>query len=215
MGRIEQAKAAKGSQHWLLHLVETAPGRLDAAAGFGTLEWLSPRAEDGFAEYRDAAYLDRLGVELTTVPLDTFWPAGGPVWDGLAHASYGASILIEAKSHVSEMRSNCEATSPESRAMIEKAFAMTKAAFDVDPDIDWCTDHYQYANRLAHAYLMKELNNVPTELVFLYFVGDSEVNGPATRKEWESAVMEAQDRLGILGQLPRYVRDVFIDVSAS
>lgn len=213
MGRIVQPQATRGSQYWLQTLIATAPQRLDEAIGLGTLEWLSPLGSDDFAEYRDAGFLDRLGVELTKRPLDTFWPSSGPVWDGLARTPWGASILVEAKSHVSEMSSDCAAESPQSRVMIESALRETKEAFDVDADIDWCTDHYQYANRLAHAYLMNELNAVPTELAFVYFVGDSEMNGPATRKDWESVVITAHDRLGVLGQLPRYVRDVFVDVS--
>lgn len=213
MERIVQPAATKGSQHWLQKLIATAPQRLDEAIGLGALEWLSPLESDDFAQYCDAAFLDRLGVELTERPLDTFLPAGGPAWHGLARTPWGASILVEARSHPAELSSACAADTPQSLALIESALRETKEAFEVEADVDWCADHYQYANRLAHAYLMYELNAVPTELAFVYFVGDSEMNGPATRKEWESVVIATHDRLGVLGQLPRYVRDVFVDVS--
>ena len=38
---------------------------------------------------------------------------------------------------------------------------------------DWSGTFYQYANRLAHLYLLHELNDVDAWLVFVYFVGDS------------------------------------------
>jgi hypothetical protein len=214
MGRIVQPQATRGSQRWLQELVAANPQRLDSAIGLGTLEWLSPLPEDEWAEYRDEAFLDRLGVELTRQPLSSFWPTGGPVWDGLARTPWGASVLIEAKAHVTEMASSCQAESSASLATIGAAFEATKAAFDVDPEVDWCTGYYQYANRLAHAYLMNELNGVPTELVFLHFVGDSDVDGPASREEWQKAIITVHDALGVLGQLPRYVRDAFVDVGA-
>lgn len=215
MGRLVQPRAAKGSQHWVQEFVRTNSSRLDAAIGLGSLEWLSPTEIDEYAEYRDAAFVERLGVELAQRPLESFWPASGPAWDGLARTSFGTSVLIEAKSHVSEMVSTCEATSDDSREMIRAAFNETKKAFDVDPDIDWFEGHYQYANRLAHAYLLNELNSVPTELVFLYFIGDTEMGGPATREEWRDEVMAVHASLGVIGQLPRYVHDLFVDLSGA
>lgn len=86
-------------------------------------------------------------------PLDSFWPAGGPVWDGLARTSFGTSVLIEAKSHVSEMVSTCDATSDDSRAMIRAAFDEAKK------------------------------------------------------------VMSVHASLGVIGQLPRYVHDLFVDLN--
>jgi hypothetical protein len=109
MGRIVQPSATRGSQHWLQRFVETCPARLDSAIGLGALEWLSPLESDDFSEYRDAGFLQRLGVELAKRPLVTFWPTGGPVWDGLARAQNGACVLIEAKAHIPEMASSCDA----------------------------------------------------------------------------------------------------------
>lgn len=214
MGRIEQQAATRGSQYWLQTLVANSPSRLDSAIGLGALEWLSPLVSDDLSEYRDSAFLARLGLSLGKRSLDAFWPSGGPVWDGLARARDGACVLIEAKAHIPEMISSCSAKSPVSIEMIQSAFAQTQAAFDVDPGHDWCDGHYQYANRLAHAYLLNELNGVPTELVFVYFVGDRDMNGPMSRDEWLLAVREAHAHLGVLGQLPRYVRDVFVDIGA-
>lgn len=212
MGRFVQQIAVRGSQYWLQHLVATCPSRLDAAIGLGGLEWLSPVADDEFSEYRDSAFLDRLGVTLDRRPLNSFWPARGPQWDGLARAQGGTCVLIEAKAHIPEMHSSCSATAIASIEMIRMAFNETQLAFNVAAGYDWCDGHYQYANHLAHAYLLNQLNSVPTELVFVYFVGDIDRKGPMSREKWLTAVQEAHVHLGILGQLPQYVHDVFVDV---
>jgi hypothetical protein len=86
---------------------------------------------------------------------------------GRPGAHWGACVLIEAKAHAPEMASSCAASSPASASMIDAAFAETKAGLGVAGSQDWCEDYYQYANRLAHAHLLNELNSVPAQLVFL------------------------------------------------
>ena len=104
MGRAPQRPAVRGSQAWLQRLVEQRPAALDAAIGLGPLDWLSPLAGDGYAEYSDCAFLGRVSLELPSVKLSSFWPSGGPVWDGIARSSEGVSVLIEAKAHPHELR---------------------------------------------------------------------------------------------------------------
>lgn len=214
MGRIIQPHATRGSQRWLQELVATSPVRLDDAIGLGRLEWLSPLEDDDWAEYRDQAFLGLLNVELEKRSLSAFWPSGGPVWDGLARTASGECVLIEAKAHVREMASTCAAASPVSIAKIRAALDECKVFLGVDPAYDWCERFYQYANRLAHAYLMNDLNSVPTHLVFLNFVGDSDMNGPASKAEWESAIDLAHEALGVRGKMPAYARDAFVWVGA-
>ena len=213
MGRIVQSRAARGSQRWLQDFAATDRAMLDSAIGLGSLTWRSPLPEDGWAEYRDGDFLERLGVQLTRRPLDTFWPARGPVWDGLALTESGACVLVEAKAHTSELVSNCAAASASSRSRIRFALDETKRALCVDAGHDWCVGFYQYANRLAHAYLMNELNGVRTELVNLYFVGDSDMHGPTTEEQWKVAISEVHGALGLGEKLPAYVHEVFLDVT--
>jgi len=215
VGRIVQPQATRGSQCWLQELVATDAASLDLGIGLGKLTWLSPLPEDGWAEYRDADFLERLGVTLTRRPLDTFWPARGPVWDGLARSESGVCVLVEAKAHVGELASNCAAASTASVSRIRSALEETKRALAVDAGCDWCVGFYQYANRLAHAYLMNELNGVRTELVHLYFVGDFDMHGPTTREEWQAAISDVHRALGLRGQLPAYVHEVFLDAGSA
>ena len=77
---------------------------------------------------------------------------------------------------------------------------------------------YQYANRLAHLYFLKELNKVDAALVFIYFVGDTTVSGkdPVSREGSRQAAIDlATHHLGVRIHSPWIrdnVADVFIDV---
>ena len=83
----------------------------------------------------------------------------------------------------------------------------------VRPGFDWSKQFYQYANRLAHAYFLNEVNAIPTKLVFVYFTGDVDVKEcPKTHDEWKPAIQVVHTALG-LTTLPSYVQDVFVDVS--
>ena len=90
MSRIPHPVALKGSQRWLQLAVNRCPTVIDRAIRSAdidlsdSIEWMSPLESDGFAEYQDSAFTDRLGISLEQRALSAFWPTGGPVWDGLA-----------------------------------------------------------------------------------------------------------------------------------
>lgn len=46
--------------------------------------WLSPLQDDDYAEYRDAEFLHRLGLDELVPSLKQFWPRSGPEWDALS-----------------------------------------------------------------------------------------------------------------------------------
>jgi hypothetical protein len=107
-----QAPALKGSQKWIQKLVNEKPAILNSfireqinLPETDIITWLSFISEDGYAEYRDQAFLDLLGITLPKVSLSDFWPSRGPVWDGLGKSNTGKVFLAEAKSHISEVLS--------------------------------------------------------------------------------------------------------------
>jgi hypothetical protein len=215
--RVEQRQGKRGSLKWIQGAVAT-PGILDHALrgviGLPTeaaIDWRSPRAEDGWAEYRDRDFLRVLDLDQLVSALDAFWPRRGPQWDGLARATSGEVILIEAKSHATELTSSCGA-SPESRARIELALNAAKHALGADPEADWLSPYYQYANRLAHLHFLRDVG-VPAHLVFVYFLNDRGMNGPATRDAWLPTIADAHAALGLHHGLPAGAHEVFIDVS--
>ena len=186
---------------------------LDEQIGLGPIDWRSPLRDDEYAEYRDSAFLERLGITLQRRALETFWPRGGPQWDALGVAKTGETILIEAKAHLNELYSPATGASSESSlALIQGSLAETKGGLGVPDGFEWSKQFYQYANRIAHAYLLNELNGVPAKLVFVYFVGDEDMKGPAARHEWETAVETVHNALG-LNTPPPFICDVFIDVT--
>ena len=83
MARISQVTAIKGSQKWIQKLVNEKSDLLNSLIRTqinfpvtDTITWLSPLAEDGYAEYQDQAFLDLLDITLNNVPLSDFCEVG-------------------------------------------------------------------------------------------------------------------------------------------
>src|SRR6266496_4183855 len=119
--RVPQKRGDRGSLKWIQGIAEdpqhpVARGirkQLRIQSGL-TVDWRSPRADDDFSEYRDASFLDALGLGSLSQDLRSFWPVRGPQWDALGLVSDGRVLLVEAKAHIAEMNSSCEAR-PQSR----------------------------------------------------------------------------------------------------
>jgi len=221
MPRVTQNKAVKGSQYWLQELADRNPElltdslrpRLELGME-DSITWLSPLESDGYAEYRDEAFLGLLSIRPENRQLHTFWPTGGPQWDGLGKTSRGDVLLVEAKAHLSELASNCQAC-PRSLELIERSLAEAGQFFGAASTTGWSQAYYQYANRLAHLYWLRQLNDIPAWLIFLYFIGARGVAGPTSKEEWRSAIEVVHTHLGITqSQLGPYVIDVFINVAS-
>jgi len=175
--------------------------------------WLSPLEEDDYAEYRDQAFIDKLGVKLDKVSLEDFWPKGGPQWDALGRSGSSKLFLVEAKSHIQELVSSIQAEDKDSLRKICKGLKDTKSFLNSKAEIDWSSRFYQYTNRLAHLYLLQELNQLPAYLVFVYFINDEKMNGPRTVNEWKGAIKLLHSYLGIgRHKLQKFMTEVFIDV---
>ena len=219
--RAVESKKARGSLKWIRLAVNDATDLFNARISSAStiddgdeIEWVSPLSGDDYAEYRDIDFLERLGLNLSKKPLNEFWPNLGPQWDALGRTKAGNIILLEAKANIPEAVSPATGASSESKRKIESSLSETKAFLGVDPDIPWSGKLYQYTNRLAHLYLLRELNGIDAHLVFTYFVGDKDVNGPNTVAEWDAALTIVKGVLGIGKRHPfsKYVSDVFVDV---
>lgn len=205
---------------WIRKLVRECPELLDDAIRGASgghvatpIEWRSPVDWDSYAEYRDHAFLDVLGLKLAARSLDSFWPKSGPQWAGLGRTSAGDVILVDAKAHISETVSSWRG-SPEAPARIREALAETQGYLRARPGADWTIGFYQYASRLAHLYLLRVLNGVPAWLVFLNLFGDREAGGPQTAAEWAAATRVLHAALGIgASPIMRYVLDIPLDAA--
>ena len=212
--------AKRGSQKWIQALVNGSSEQLNRAiAGSLTIplkqpiEWLSPLQVAGYAEYRDTAFLECLGLSQLAAALREFWPLSGPRWDALGRAG-NRYFLVEAKANIPELISDCQASAPQSREMIAAAMLRTQRWLGARPRIDWLTGFYQYANRLAHLYFMREVAKEDAYMVFLYILNDP-THISTSRVEWQGALELQKLLLGLGGRLYRdYVASIFLDAAS-
>jgi hypothetical protein len=212
--KFNPTKTAKGSQKWLQHMAEHRPDLLQPA-GLPKLEWLSPRANDDYAEYMDAAFLDRLELGHLAAALPEFWPVSGPRWDGLARAG-SKVVLVEAKAHLKEATSTpSAASSDDSIKLIARSLNHVKTALKADDRSDWTRCFYQYANRLAHLWWLRE-QKVDAHLLLVGFLNDAEVGGPASADGWKGVYIAINHALGLsqAHSLAGYIHHVHPDVNA-
>ena len=230
----DPAAANRGSRRWLQVLVNCRPEILNEAIAARLpdapvdIDWRSPLAADHYAEYRDQSFLDRLASSVhyrqpsrPQHDLTDFWPRFGPQWDGLAVTGRGQVILVESKAHLSEMvTAPTQARGESALQRIRESLARVKSFTNSRSPADWSTSFYQYANRLAHLYWMRELNGHDAYLINLFFVNDRDMHGPESVAEWKAAVRLQEVFLGVRQTsysldpwVGAYVLDVFIDVN--
>ena len=179
------------------------------------IDWKSPLQSDDYAEYRDEDFLKKLGLFKMKYTLSNFWPKNGPQWDALG-VSGDDVILVEAKANIPEMvSSGTGAKDPQSIKKIRNSLDEVKKYLSVSDTIDWTGTFYQYVNRIAHLYYLREKNQIKAHLLFIYFINDITVHGPKTKDEWLGAIQTMECYLGLAKKhkLRRYIHDIFIDVS--
>lgn len=223
---MTKTTATYGSQYWLQVLVNQAPHLIDQALltfsesrrksrskdEIIKIKWRSPIAPT-FREYKDTAFLDALGIELHEMTLDQFWPKGGPAWDGLANTGDDRVFLIEAKGHIPEINTNPTGARGPSLDLIQKSLQETREFLSVKNSVDWAKSFYQYTNRVAHLYLLREINGIDAFLINLYFFNDYVMRGPCSIEEWKGALVLLKSHLGLLRtKLSPFMLDIFINV---
>ena len=190
------SKQRRGSQVLLQQAVQYCPDAvLSALRASGSLtshesiEWLSPLKKDGYKEFKDVEFIEKLGLaDRLSTPLAEFWPSSGPRWDGLGITSEGTVVLVEAKAHIPEAASpGSGAKAISSVQLIHDSLEKTRRFIAPRSTASWTDTFYQYTNRIAHQFFLKHLNDVESVLVFLNFINATEMNGPATIEEWIGA----------------------------
>jgi hypothetical protein len=176
--------------------------RITKALGWSqseSISWLSPLREDGYAEYYDQDFLNRLGLTKLPKPLTTFWPRSGPRWDALAKTANGRVVLVEAKAYVEEsVDFASRASSPESLVQINRALAEAKEGFGARYEAPWASPFYQTANRLAHLYFLHRENGVDAVSLLCQCVRCARA---CTVENWEGAIRLTNKCLGLPAHL--------------
>lgn len=188
----------------------------------GRIEW-----ED--AKFRQHQWPDEelQGIEFIQDPdvqsaWRNFWPSSGraQTWDAVGWLHLGDQkelILVEAKAHLGEIASNCNAVEHGGRPQIQKAFTEVKMDLGIPEERDWCVGYYQYANRLAALHFLLR-HSVQAHLLFIYFVGDatdSRRNCPKDQAGWEDALRLQEEMLGLPAEhaLSPKIHKLFLPVS--
>jgi hypothetical protein len=213
---------SKGSQHWIQRIINNCPEKLNTriqekivALSGRKIEWVSPCQNDDFAEYRDRAFLERIGLDELSEELGKFWPKNGPQWDALGKTSDGETFfLVEAKANLPELVSFCGAKAENSLKTISESLASTQDWLNCrEPRMDWKKDFYQYANRLAHLYFLSEEARKEAYLVFLYFMDDN-TRIRTSREKWDAALKLQKKLLGLSAKnLAGKVMDIFVNIN--
>jgi hypothetical protein len=196
-----------------------------------SIEWLDFNFSEENAPLRDDREL--LGFEFindTQVQekWKSFWPQTGNAqnWDAVGKIHFDNHdewLLVEAKGHVGEIKSNCGATNPTSKQKIISALKKARRAFgnQKKPIENWLENCYQYANRLTALYfLMKEcVPSINARLLFIYFYGENRKNieCPQNEQKWLQLIQDNNDRLGIdkSCELAKQVHCLFLPVNPS
>ena len=186
-------------------------------AASASIEWVSPLEPKSYAEYSDGKFLDAIGRPELRDALSKFWPSGGPVWDGLGLGGDPghAVFLLEAKAHLPELFSSGTGAGGPSLELIRASMERVQHSLGVRSEMDWTGCFYQYANRLAHLWWLRE-QGVNAYLVYVYFLNDQSVSKPAptSRAEWEAAFYVMRKCLGLTShRLSSFVVDLYFDVN--
>jgi hypothetical protein len=210
--------ARRGSKKWLQVAINLKPELLLSALRRGgaieqqtSVTWQSPLREDAFLEYKDGLALNKAGITKLKEPLGSFWPPRGPVWDAIGTTSDGP-LFIEAKAHIPEAATPATKASPQSLKLIKQSLAKARRFYAPKASADWSIHFYQYANRLAYQYFLRERNGINSTLVFLYFLNADDMHGPRSEDEWKGASRLIHAVLGVPQNLTHHrVFDVFLD----
>lgn len=211
---------------------ELLDARVLTATGGQTIRWLdfgfAPKGTWSEGTWPDAEWkgMDFLpDHKQVKAAWRDFWPQRGnvPNWDAVGLVTMngqGEWLLVEAKAHLSEMRSSCTAKQEGGLGKIIAALDATKGALQVPPERDWLNGYYQYCNRVASLYFLS-VQNVPARVLFLYFVGDRsylpERDCPSDEIGWAEALRAQAEHVGLPTEhrLADRIHTMFLSVAAT
>ena len=219
MTKVKQKSDGRGSLKCIQDLVNDKPEYLNSIIiqNFNELAnekiiWLSPLKSEDYAEYKDQSFLNAVGANSNNLKLHDFWPKGGPQWDALAKTETAKVILIEAKANVPELKSPGTKAKLLSKDLIQKSLLEVKQYLEISKGVDWSSTYYQYTNRIAHLFYLREKCKIPAYLINIYFVNDQS-HIATEKKQFEIALKGLKDHLGVSShKLENFMMEAFINL---
>lgn len=224
MSNTSKGPAERGSKHWMQIVVNDSKLRreLEGKIGDGKLTWLSPLADESFAEYmlKSPIICARLGIkEEEKKALFGFWPSRQPQWDALAlDKSEETLYLFEAKANKREVSDpkGTRAKSKESIKLIENSMSEVQLQFYPKGDFaNWRKPYFQVANRLTFFH---KLNEKPcgkvksVKLIYLEFVNDPTIKYPMSQAKWDKLNEDVWKFMTGCDKPPKGVKVICFDV---
>jgi hypothetical protein len=223
----EHGRAFKGSQRqiqtWVNQYTEdfsdAITSNIESLSGHcPILTWVSPLKSERYVEYYDKGFLKAVNLAAFSDQLAAFWPRGGPTWDALAVAELTDKpqkqgvVLVEAKSHLTELCSTGCRAEGASLKQVKEALSLTRQWLGVPDKYEdrWLGPFYQTANRLAFLYFLQEVIKVPAWLVNIYFMDDP--YRPTSKEQWEGFLPEVKWTLGLSNIKSAFVTDIYVCV---
>ena len=176
------------------------------------ITWLDfnfSKVKDATKDDKELIGLEFIDDEEVRRAWQSYWPKSGNAqnWDTVGKIHYQGEtewLLVEAKAHLGEVKSECGATNPKSIQQINASLQKTMDVCGVQSTSlnKWLGPYYQYANRLAVLnFLMQECDPaIPTRLLYIYFTGDKREDSaecPQIPDEWLPVIEEMESWLGL------------------
>lgn len=202
--------------------IELHPHRLNdaitGATGAKLIRWIGRPEPNAGRELKGIEFVEDRAVNAAW---SRFWPQRGnpPNWDAVGQADLEGAptwVLVEAKAHIGELKSDCKAVEAGGLGTIRDTFAAVKERLGVAPDRDWLRGYYQFCNRLAVLGFLND-SGIPAILVLIYFCGDCRPDTavcPKDEQEWATALEQQATHVGLppASPLNRRVHKVFLPV---
>jgi hypothetical protein len=144
-------------------------------------------------------------------------------WDAVGLAEIDGEvewILVEAKAHLDELRSDCLASAGNGLGPIRETFEQVKSDLGVRPILDWLNGYYQYCNRIAALWFLGR-HKLKARLLFIYFTGDEypmhAFDCPEDREGWQDELEERRKHVGLPADHPIAGRiyEIYLPVAGS
>lgn len=209
-----KGRGIKGSKYWMQTIINSEmKSELEKQIGIGKINWLSPLAEDDYAEYKlNQNYI----VNLIGIPKTfyDFWPSNQPQWDAIGMTK-DEIVLVEAKAHLQELNSNLSAKSEESKILINESMRKVFDKYFSNGNFDkWTRGYYQLGNRLTFLKTMNDLletDGRKIKLVLLNIVGDYTYR-PTSETEWKKSYRDIFKEMTGTAIIPEDVNIIYYSV---